>query len=47
MSFEPDNIDYEVDQISLLLAILRELKRLNVMVSEATEQVVTNEDLEE
>lgn len=47
MSFEPDNIDYEVDQISLLLAILRELKRLNAMVSEATEQVVTNEDLEE
>ena len=46
MSFQPDSIDAEITERDLLIAILIELKRLNVMVSEMTEQRVLDEDIE-
>lgn len=46
MSFEPDNFDADIDQITLLSAILLELKRLNIMVSEMSELRVRDEDIQ-
>lgn len=46
MSFEPDSLDSDLSVIGLLQAILLELKRLNVMVSEMSGQVVKNEDVQ-
>jgi hypothetical protein len=45
MTYRPDNIDADIDVISLLQAILVELKKLNLMMAEATEQKVRNEDV--
>ena len=46
MSFEPNDIDHQLQLQVLLSEILIELKKLSLMVAEATDTSVTNEDVQ-
>lgn len=46
MSFEPDNQEIELNQTDLLLAILQELKKICLILSEVSDLNILEEDVE-
>ena len=46
MSFEPDNLDADLDTVALLRMILLELKRISIILGEMSDVRVTNGDIE-
>jgi len=47
MSFEPDNIDQELDVLSLLVDIVEQLKLLNMRIEEAFNTKLKESDINE